>query len=64
MNETTEMRKPISKLPSFEIDDRFTVKIDYDLAVALGAFILDNPKIENPAIYAFGIRLKKYGDNK
>jgi len=58
---TTNTVSDSIKRPSFEIDERLTVMIDFDLAVELGNFILDHGAA-NKAVYAFGIRLKKMGD--
>jgi hypothetical protein len=44
---------------AFEIDSRIVLKIDIDLAVALGKLILDTD-IKNPAILALGHQLRSF----
>lgn len=44
---------------AFEIDSRIVLRIDVDLAVALGKLILDTDS-KNPAILALGHQLRSF----
>lgn len=54
--------KPAKPFPSFTIDERITVYLDFNLACEIGNHILDNPS-DNPAIMAFAKRLANMSPN-
>lgn len=58
--ESKKRRK--SDLPAFEIDDRITIRIEFELAHQLGNLILDSD-VENTAILAIGHQLKNATNN-
>jgi hypothetical protein len=45
--------------PAFEIDSRIALRVDIDLAVALGKLILST-ETKNPAILALGHQLRSF----
>ena len=61
-DEKKDDKKVVQKLKSFEIDPRITCKLDYDLAIEIGQFILKTGT-DNPAIYAWAIQLVKLEKN-
>lgn len=51
------------KMPAFEIDDRIVVKIEPELAAALGQLILDTVTT-NTALLALGHQLRSYSNDQ
>ena len=56
---TKEARDYRPQGPAFEVDSRIVLRIDVDLAVALGKLILGTDS-KNPAILALGHQLRSF----
>ncbi len=54
-------KKARQRQPAFQVDSSVRLTLDFDLAVALGEFIVSNGS-DNPAIMALGHQLKDLGD--
>ena len=52
-----------SNISAFEIDDRITLIIEYELAVGLGKLILDT-ETNNTALLALGHQLRNLSDGR
>ena len=62
MTESKE-RNSDNNISAFEIDDRITLIIEYELAVGLGKLILDT-ETTNTALLALGHQLRNLSDGR